>query len=145
MRYIPFMFSVSFMLLLAPTLAEPPIPVPSSDTQFYESFNGNEMLKSCTALLKAPPAVRREEDALEVATGLPCLFYTAGFMHGYQLGTISSARQLRPFCLPENAEKISGEQFARIIVKWAEEHPEKLHESSIVIMTGALNRAFPCK
>ncbi len=145
MRYIPFMFSVSFMVLLAPTSAEPPTPIPNSNTQFYESFNGNEMLKSCTALLKAPQSVRREEDASEVATGLPCLFYTAGFIHGYTFGTHSSARQVRAFCLPENAEKITGEQFARIVVKWAEQHPEKLHENSLVIMVGALNAAFPCK
>ena len=45
------------------------------------------------------------------------------------------------FCVPKEATE---EQFARIILKYSDNHPEKLHLSAVVLVIEALTSAFPC-
>jgi len=59
--------------------------------------------------------------------------------------TISAVKIKHPtdvfFCVPEKATE---EQFARVIVKYGDDHPEKLHLSAVVFVVNALSSAFPC-
>jgi len=144
MKTLTVFLVASLMLVFTPSQARAPGLNLVASQQFHKTFNGNELLKSCNALLNSEQA-RRESDIAALASGLPCLYYTVGFMHGYAFGSRSAERGLNLFCLPENSENITGEQLARIIVKWAQEHPEKLHEGSPMVMLAALNTAFPCK
>ncbi len=51
--------------------------------------------------------------------------------------------RLMVFCVPEG--KVTRLQKIRVVVKYLEDHPEKLHEPPSVLITRALNEAFPCK
>lgn len=46
------------------------------------------------------------------------------------------------YCLPRG---VSYEQMVKVFLKWAEEHPEKLHMRAADAVLAALVRAFPCK
>lgn len=52
-------------------------------------------------------------------------------------------RKIVPFCVPAN--KITGGQVARVIVKYLKDHPERLHENETFLAIQALQAAFPCK
>lgn len=44
-------------------------------------------------------------------------------------------------CLPDDAPIA---QYARVVVRWLREHPEKLHEPKSMLVMEALEDAFPC-
>ena len=46
------------------------------------------------------------------------------------------------FCLPKIG--LAREQLIRIFLKWAEEHPSRLHESRRSAVVSAFAEAFPC-
>ena len=45
------------------------------------------------------------------------------------------------FCVPKEA---TYEQFARVIVKYGDDHPEQLHLSAVIFVVNAFSSAFPC-
>ena len=49
----------------------------------------------------------------------------------------------RLFCPPKSG--ISVDQARRVFIKWAKNHPEKLHKSARVSVAIAMKNAFPCK
>jgi len=46
-------------------------------------------------------------------------------------------------CLPEQG--IKNGQAVRIVVKYLREHPERLHEPAVHLLSWAISDAFPCK
>jgi hypothetical protein len=74
--------------------------------------------------------------------------FTAGFCLGYLKGVAEMSRlrekvpQLPPVCVPE---AVTVGQVRNIVVRYLEEHPEEWHYSSIVLVTNALDEAFPCE
>lgn len=76
------------------------------------------------------------------------------FGAGYCLGVINGVTSLRGLtnpgfpkhlqtCLPDTS--VSGNQAARIVVKYLNEHPEQLHMDDGALVLFALQLAFPCK
>lgn len=53
-----------------------------------------------------------------------------------------SVDTLHGACFPDNAPIL---QLGRVLVKWLREHPERLHESKIILTEEALKDSFPCK
>lgn len=45
-------------------------------------------------------------------------------------------------CLPDGVE--TG-QLERVVIKWLQDHPERLHKSRLIEVRSALTAAFPCK
>ncbi|MGB9202746.1 MAG: Rap1a/Tai family immunity protein [Terriglobales bacterium] len=75
----------------------------------------------------------------------------SGARAGLCVGFLDAFRQLsrmlpspsntRLECLPEG---VGQEQFIRVILKYLDEHPEKLHLPAAQIVYDAANEAFPC-
>jgi hypothetical protein len=71
--------------------------------------------------------------------------YCVGYLNGMiEVHTIlAGAGRARPqWCLPEAG--ISNAEAQKVIIKWADDHPERLHESARVEIMIALVTAFPC-
>jgi len=49
---------------------------------------------------------------------------------------------LRGPCIPD---QVSVLQLARVLVKWLKDHPERLHETKVVLTMASFKDAFPCK
>ena len=69
-----------------------------------------------------------------------CLSYIRGMMDMH--GIMSTKWGKSFYCLPKQG--ISGGQAVKIFVKWAEDHPERLHEFQFTGVILALAEAFPC-
>ena len=103
-------------------------------------YDGNELLRSCKALLAVLENRHRDTDG-SFDSGW-CL----GFIHGNG-ATLDFAQGYygkndSPYCIPDG---VTNGQVAHVIVKYLEDHPERLHESDIGLVFHALRAAFPCK
>ena len=71
-----------------------------------------------------------------------------GFHTGYCMGFINGVRssvmlfKLNTTCIPE---AVTLAQSIRVVHKYLNEHPERLHEHKIILTLDALKEAFPCK
>jgi hypothetical protein len=65
-----------------------------------------------------------------------------GLMIGLDDGLYIGFGGVKPYCLPANASK---GQMRKVLLKYLEEHPEKLHESYAHSIISAFTEAFPCK
>jgi len=72
---------------------------------------------------------------------LICVAYLAGItdMNALNLGILGTA----PFCFPKSG--IAAEQQILIFIKWANQNPDKLHESRRSGVVSAFAEAFPCQ
>ena len=145
-RFVP-----AFALLLVASAFRPEISLAD------ERPDGNLMLRSCRAAVEmfdaGGPGSGTSNDRF--AGAATCIGYLRGirdlaaywnlllspFMRQVGRADLSDHGAGSPFCIPEN---VNPAQLARVIVKYLENHPEKLHEEDIVLTVEALTQAFPC-
>ena len=111
--------SLAVVILLALT-----VPV---SAQGNPQSSANEMLSGCKGLIsdKTPPL----RDALRQGR---CAGYVAGLVY---------ARSVF-LCVPEGA---TPEQGVRVVIKYIEARPERMHEPFGKLALEALEEAWPCK
>lgn len=102
--------------------------------------DGNELLHACKLTLD--DNVTKEKN-----------IYNGYMLYGYCLGILQAVADTnsslfeemgkRLFCFPSNG--IKNKQSVKIVVKYLEEHPEKLHLHNTDLVISAYREAFPCK
>ena len=78
----------------------------------------------------------------EILRKVHCIGYITGILDGIPL-VFAIRPESRFFCSPTGG--ISAGQQVRIVVKYLEDNPEKLHDSARMQALLALAQAFPCK
>ena len=108
---------------------------------------GSELLNACLVLerYRSQGAGSIENDEWVALTS--CASYVGGVKAGLVLGeSIALARAGLPdahvACIPNDS---NYEQFARVVLKYLKEHPERLHKPASHLIVFALNEAYPCK
>jgi hypothetical protein len=96
---------------------------------------GGELVEQCRNVVK----MQRKETADAGAAG-QCLSFVAEVIDGGQFAA-SGNRQLFPICFPPD---VDGFQLSKIVVKYGDDHPEKLNNGATYIVMNALRDAFPC-
>jgi hypothetical protein len=99
-----------------------------------ETFSGNQLLPGCKAVADAI-VVQKWADAAEWGECVGML-KTLGLYHGVL------ALPYR-FCPPDQGASI--QQMAKIVVRYADAHPEVLHEAMANIAVRALAEGWPCR
>ena len=97
--------------------------------------SGGDIVEHCRQVVK----IMRDEKGNE-GDARACLSYLYGFADGGQFGA-KGDHKLFPVCFPEG---VDGGQMAKIVVKFGDDHPEKLSSGSLYIVFNALRDAFPC-
>lgn len=93
-----------------------------------DGHTGRRLLERCESVLKI------------ASPDLMNFGWCLGFLEG--LDDMGAASGARFYCLPDNA---SFGQQARVVVKYLNDHPEKLHEIDVALAIAALREAFPCE
>ena len=88
--------------------------------------DGNSLLGFCQIDLKSPP-----ESVDDIAKGM--------YLKGYLAGFCGAQPQLN---IPPG---VTFDQIVRVILKWLQNHPERLHEDARVLIYCSLVDAFPAK
>jgi len=94
-----------------------------------QAQDGNKLLQQCTA-------------ALDVKVSDPLY---AGYCFGYIEGVRMAISVYSPkvFCLPSGG--ITNGQAVRVVKKYLEDNPAKLHLDSFVLTVISFREAYPCK
>ncbi len=92
-------------------------------------MTGNDLLRRCQG--------QSENAAIKIMNDTFCL----GFIAGYTDALRTNLRNSETVCMPNQAE---WEQRKKVVVKYMNEHPEKLHEYYEVLIMEAIEEAFPC-
>jgi hypothetical protein len=111
------------------------------------AIDGNDMLKNCKAyvrMLDTPTNLQAVSHDDEVY-GAHCVSYVAGVVDDHfscQINDTSPFDPTKHFCLPDG---VTPNQTVRVIVKWLEDHPARLHERAIGLVLNSLSDSFPCR
>jgi hypothetical protein len=119
-----------------------PVVLLASSSPPEESFNfnetGNDFLRVCDT----------KESNRTVMDGV-CLGYVNGVLEGFnmamRLGQAARHETITTgslFCLP--SESTMGQKY-RVVVKYMNDHPEKTHNPTELLILDAITEAFPCK
>jgi hypothetical protein len=96
--------------------------------------NGNTLLQQCNAAVRRMDAVKTGRDpgnASEQQDAEYCLGYINGFVDADDR-----------HCSPDG---VTMQQYIRVVVKFLNDHPEKLHLGRAHLVGEALGNAFPCQ
>jgi Rap1a immunity proteins len=122
------------LLLLALAAA----PGQSRDTYRASVFgpNANALVEQCRSAAKPADPLTATEQIKQIA----CSVFISGVLDGAQL-VAEGDPHLFPICFPPG---FTREQLVKIIVKYGDDHPEKLNNEGSYIIMAALMQAFPC-
>ncbi len=102
--------------------------------------DGNEFLRDAKLFIRYSNGEKLSQ--LEMDTVTYIVGYVLGFLDGKEMGDIKGT-STPTYCLPKSGVKDG--QVIRILAKYLEDHPSKLHLSGRVLLLLALEEAFPCK
>jgi hypothetical protein len=97
-------------------------------------FGGNDFLKFCER---------------NKAGSNACTFYIVGWRDAFYAATIfrygTKKIEQNPkmgICIPDGVQR---EQMKKVLLKYLRDHPEKLHETTGLLVLKAMHEAFPCR
>ena len=96
--------------------------------------DGNLLHETCNEAIALFDS-RGETDAFKAGS---CFGYIRAANDMYEIMVINSNRTI---CIPSG---ISGKQLIRIVVKYLNDHPEKLHNPASLLVYEAFQESFPC-
>ena len=121
------------MLLLCAMVAIP---------SFAAAMDGNEMLNKCKLAWTEP--VPGDATASQEYDGAYCMGYIDAVLDvgaRWKTTELPSTKSVH-FCLPTG---VTSDQARKVVRKYLEQHPEKLHWEAVQLITLALADPFPCK
>ena len=111
--------------------------------------DGNRLLSDCSSVIKlADDNFKKGPESSSYPSGW-CFGFVNGFLEGFDASTLAASKTYAEYlesrtsyiCIPEEA---TIGQDIRVIIKWLNEHPERLHEDAGALIFIALKTAFPC-
>ena|SRR5215469_14594732 len=111
------------------------------------SNDGNRLLHNCGEALRAYDTNHViNENTVEIGW---CTGYVGGFTDGFDLRAEVESKTYAEYqtlhsmyiCFPDHS---TLEQDIRVLVKWLNDHPERLQENASTLVFSALRAAYPC-
>ena len=98
--------------------------------------DGNSLLSQCQSAIDTSEKRRNNYDQFGAA-------YCLGFLQGFSEmnGFYKAMKGNSFFCIPE---KVTLLQKTRVVVKYLNENPSKLHKNESFLVHFAFSEAFPC-
>ncbi|MDO8888643.1 MAG: Rap1a/Tai family immunity protein [Hydrogenophaga sp.] len=111
------------------------------------ALDGNKLLTGCTAVVRFLDAGNKGLDDNEMMDSSLCLGMMEGVSHTVLtesfLAERTQQKSLLATCLPSDG--INNGQAARIVVRYLNQNPDKLHLSAAMLTLFAFKNSFPCK
>jgi Rap1a immunity proteins len=131
------MLPMKFLIVLC-TLLLPPLAHASS-----AAMDGNDMLTKCRTLWTDGHQNVTTEEMLD---GTFCAGYVSGVLDAramqFAMDKADHVKGRNKYCRP--SEVTNGQVF-RVLKKWLDDNPDKLHQRADTIIFVAMQEAFPCQ
>jgi hypothetical protein len=116
--------------------------------QGTSTTDGNLLLVNCKAYVRGldNPSSLRDMSTDDQVNAAHCIGYVTGVVDDHFWLQIIDTSQFDPakfYCIPSNT--MTSNQIIRVITKWLEDHPSRLHEQAATLVIAALRENFPCK
>jgi hypothetical protein len=111
-------------------------PAPTPSVYFYGG-TAAELVQKCRNVKILDNA---DTNMASFADLQACGSYLQGVVDGINVDKLAHPTDVF-FCVPQEVTK---EEFVRVVLKYGDDHPEKLHLSSIIFVIQAFSSAFPC-
>jgi hypothetical protein len=98
-----------------------------------EGASANARLPTCKALASDKPQIANAATASYCLGMLDTLAFTSSYWDD------------RPWLCSDFPKNVRTQQAARVVVRYVENHPERLHEPLIWLAMQALHDAWPCR
>ena len=98
-------------------------------------MDGNELVTKCREVWRE---AKSDITTKEMMDATFCFGYIAGVLDVLRLW---NATNVKHFCIPED---VTNGQLHKVIKKWLDNNPEKLHWRADIIINNALIDGFPC-
>lgn len=129
-----------WMVLLAFTVLAPRY----SSALGVAAIDGNELLRKCNVYIRVADGSKNFTNS-ELGDGNFCVGYVTGVLDTsfiWQINDTTPTNHSTHFCVPDG---LTNGQVVRVIAKWLEDHPARLHERAILLTTDALKEKFSCR
>jgi len=103
-------------------------------------YDGNDLLRGCKYIVRQDNG--EELNGYEMVQTTFWLGYISGYTDSKIIQEVFCGK-IGPYCLPSKG--LENQQIARIIIKYLENNPEKLHTSARLLIGGTLCKYFPCE
>lgn len=107
------------------------------------AMDGNDLLKKCHPLWSDDPSASISTGEMLESTF--CAGYVSGVLDAramqFAMDKADHVQGRRQYCRPA---EVSNSQVFRILKKWLENNPDKLHQRADTIIFVAMLEAFPC-
>jgi hypothetical protein len=105
-----------------------------------EVYDGNKLLELCKHF-DTPEATVTGADKIEMGY---CVGYISGIKDAvYMVQIAQKSGSTYDVCLP--SDSIENGQAVRVVYKWLQDNPGKLHMPAMTLILKAFQRDFPCK
>lgn len=111
-----------------------------------EIGDGNRLLERCRPAMAYLETGKATSVGVENINAGFCIGYIAGMKDGLLMGMYAAKEQrVRGLgvCIPELG--IENSQAVRIVMKYLNDHSNKLHEPDLTLVVKAFQEAYPCK
>jgi len=108
------------------------------------AIDGNEVLDRCKTYIRTIDNAQAVSQSDYVDGGF-CVGYVTGVIDDHFMWQVNEGSPTDPtkhFCMPDGA---TPGQAVRVVVKWLEDHPARLHERAIGLVLSALRESFTCR
>src|SRR5882724_6127827 len=108
--------------------------------------DGNALLRQCTDALRVEEQPNPNIELVNAMNAGLCIGLVWGMLdlnRAYTVYQATNPNNRLLFCLPVN-DGITPSQGMRIILRYLQTHPERLHQNGSVLAVQALREAFPC-
>lgn len=107
------------------------------------SDDGNQLLSDCKMMLRIADGETLSKETLgNIHRAASCVGRMQGITTTSTMYEASGRMKERLICLPP--EGINNGQAGRVVVKYLESNPEKLHKNGTILAFFAIAEAFPC-
>ena len=111
----------------------------------YAAHNGHDLLKWCQSAANYDSEALINDPIKHSIKAYKCVSYIRGFVDHSNLSQLLLKKFAHSnptlFCLPGKANAYT---VTKVYVKWANKHPENLHETGRINLWFALMDAYPC-
>jgi hypothetical protein len=104
-------------------------------------MDADELARKCRQAIRVMDGARTNGDLEVVAAAEQCGGYIDGVLDAY---AFAKAKGWMPLSVAICAPSVTGDQAFRVLVKYADDHPELLHYGGAEFAHHAFAKAFPC-
>src|ERR1700674_4004112 len=131
---LPMKYLIAFVLAL-------PLSTVAQAGNGFGGMTGNDLLPMCQTGIEMSNKNSKNSSTNELLDSTRCVSYIQGFIDGFTVRDNAEEGMKPTLCFPDGA---TGAQMVRVVTKWLQDHPARLHEPAWGLIFLSFQESFLC-